>query len=580
VGGGLRIVFLVGQDHRATRLVIDQVCRTHGVTPASIVLDAGRTTLRQRIARVRRNIARRGVSYVPDRLMRAVHAWTERQMTAAGPSELEIDAMLRKAFPDECFSLSDLGRKFGCPVIEVDSLNSPAAQTALRAADADLGIVLGTRILRRSTFAIPRLGCLNLHKGRVPDYRGLPPGYWELNDNADSAGVTVHFVDDGLDTGDIVATGVVSICQTDTPDSLLEKLHVEGARVMANAVESVAAGIATRTPQPRRDVEPRTRPSAREIQALRERLPHWRVRSQSSAVVKNVYTLLVYHAGIYDLVRRLRSRQPRASILLYHRVNDYANDVLTVDRRTMAAQLIAVGQRHSWSSTEELVETLRARNRFVRAKAAVHFDDGYEDVYTGGMPLLRAARVPATAFLSSGFLDSDRPFDHDQFPFRFRNLRIDQVRAWIEAGFGIGAHTVNHIDLGSCSLEQAEFEIAESRRELEQGAGGPFAVTMFAFPFGATTNIRPEVVSMVKRLGYCALFSAQPASFTAGHDPFDIPRIAVNSESRVLPLLLEMEGLGPGQLLARLRNIFADRSPARPESMDTVSTKSPGLRLT
>jgi methionyl-tRNA formyltransferase len=101
---------------------------------------------------------------------------------------------------------------------------------------ANLGIVPQSRIFKPAIFRVPRLGCLNLHQGKVPEYRGTPPGFWELYNGERSAGVTVHFVDQGLDTGPIVATGSVDIESRDTPATLIERRHVEGSHVLAEAV--------------------------------------------------------------------------------------------------------------------------------------------------------------------------------------------------------------------------------------------------------------------------------------------------------------------------------------------------------
>src|SRR5581483_7582260 len=103
---------------------------------------------------------------------------------------------------------------------------------------------------RRHTFGIPRLGCINLHKGRVPEYRGLPPGFWELFDGAASAGITVHFVNSGLDTGDVIATSEVRIDSLDTPDTLAVKLDREGNRVLLEEVREIQRGEVIRRVQP------------------------------------------------------------------------------------------------------------------------------------------------------------------------------------------------------------------------------------------------------------------------------------------------------------------------------------------
>lgn len=57
------------------------------------------------------------------------------------------------------------------------------------------GLCWGPVFLKASTFGVPRMGCINLHKGKVPEYRGMPPGFWELYDGASSASVTVRVVE-------------------------------------------------------------------------------------------------------------------------------------------------------------------------------------------------------------------------------------------------------------------------------------------------------------------------------------------------------------------------------------------------
>jgi len=130
----------------------------------------------------------------------------------------------------------------------VGSLNGANAVRVLSECGADLGIVLGTRILKPGTFGVPRMGCINLHKGRVPEYRacrlgfgsftmgvvGRPHralcrrgfGYWRYRCHQYST----HY-------GDRHA------------ESLVEKLHEEGARLLASVVSTIRSGKAS--PQPR-----------------------------------------------------------------------------------------------------------------------------------------------------------------------------------------------------------------------------------------------------------------------------------------------------------------------------------------
>lgn len=97
------------------------------------------------------------------------------------------------------------------PVQFVASYHSAEAIESMRAADADLGVVLGTNILKESVFAIPRLGSINLHQGLAPFYRGGPPVFWELFNGESEVGLTVHFVAAKVDTGEIVLQETVPL---------------------------------------------------------------------------------------------------------------------------------------------------------------------------------------------------------------------------------------------------------------------------------------------------------------------------------------------------------------------------------
>ena len=183
---------------------------------------------------------------------------------------------------------------------------------------------------------------------------------------------------------------------------------------------------------------------------------------------------------------------------------------------------------------------------------AIHFDDCYRDVRTCAAPLLAAAGAPAMAFVSSGFVDTDRVFCHDQekYPHRHDNFQSRDLRELPGLGVSVAAHTVNHVDLGAVSLEQARIEVEESGRQLEQTISAP--VRMFSFPFGRLDNIREEVRAIVMKAGYSALFSAHGGFIDENTSLFDIPRIGVSSDHSPLALMMELEGISPRRLKSLL----------------------------
>jgi peptidoglycan/xylan/chitin deacetylase (PgdA/CDA1 family) len=552
------------------------VCCLPGLEPVGVLMDTGVVSFRRRQKNLFRNIRANGWSYPVFRILETICAATRTAVGNAAVSRTEVRKVLKQAFPNMCFSIAELGEKYVVPIHAVGSLNSAEAIRVLGECGADLGIVLGTRVLKASTFGVPRMGCINLHKGKVPEYRGMPPGFWELYDGASSAGVTVHFVDKGLDTGDIVATGSISILKTETPESLLEKLHAEGSRVLASAVALIRDGKTTPQPQVKWEGEPRTTPTKDDVAFLQRRLPHWQRNSDVATTVRNLYVLFVYYSGLYFLVRQWhRLSRSRGTIFLHHRVNDYSKDVLTVDTRTFAAQLLAISKRYPFLSTAELVDRILTRKPLPATTIAVHFDDCYRDIFTHGAPIMKVLGIPACAFINTGFVDTCRSFSHDdaKYPFTYEMLRSSDVKAWSSLGFEVGAHTVNHVDLGKCSVDVARDEIVQCGQDLEKMIGKP--VDLFSFPYGRLENISAPTRQIIQTAGYTALFSAHGGHIDSRTNLYDIPREGASYDSSPLYCLLQIEGLTLSQMAAKLRSIWNIRSQ-EPHRGSTLAAETSG----
>ncbi len=93
----------------------------------------------------------------------------------------------------------------GLRVHQVGSVNSEACRALLCELAPSVVAVYGTRIIRRDTLRATTAPFINYHAGINPKYRGQHPGYWALvNRDTEHAGVTVHLVDEGVDTGDVL----------------------------------------------------------------------------------------------------------------------------------------------------------------------------------------------------------------------------------------------------------------------------------------------------------------------------------------------------------------------------------------
>lgn len=107
--------------------------------------------------------------------------------------------------------LENFAREKNIPIHKVENYHLEDAITLLKNANADLGILYGTNIVKETVFSIPKLGSINIHQGLAPLYRGGPTVFWELFNDENEVGITVHFVAAKVDTGDIVLQKTVPL---------------------------------------------------------------------------------------------------------------------------------------------------------------------------------------------------------------------------------------------------------------------------------------------------------------------------------------------------------------------------------
>jgi hypothetical protein len=134
--------------------------------------------------------------------------------------------------------------------IFVDGINGPDALEALRAAEPQLIVYTGGGIVRDELLSIPSIGVLNAHMGLLPGYRGMNALEWSLL-HGDPLGVTIHFIDCGIDTGDILLRRELTPSLGDTIGSLRTAATRESAAALADAVRLLREGRETRTSQSR-----------------------------------------------------------------------------------------------------------------------------------------------------------------------------------------------------------------------------------------------------------------------------------------------------------------------------------------
>jgi len=140
-------------------------------------------------------------------------------------------------------SLRQVERKYGVPVVGSKDVNGVETLAQIEDWRPDLVIsVYLNQLIKRELIALPTKGCLNIHPALLPHNRGLFPYFWVLANGDRETGVTLHWVDEHFDTGEILLQAVVQVEPGDTITSLSYKSGVVGAEMLERGVALVAAG--------------------------------------------------------------------------------------------------------------------------------------------------------------------------------------------------------------------------------------------------------------------------------------------------------------------------------------------------
>lgn len=138
----------------------------------------------------------------------------------------------------------------GIPVLQPTKLRDGVLAAELRKLAPEVAVVAAYgRILPKDLLELPRLGCLNVHASLLPKWRGAAPIQWAIASGDTETGVTLMQMDEGLDTGDMLASRSIPIQDDDTGGSLHDRLAELGAELIREELPRFLAGELEPTPQ-------------------------------------------------------------------------------------------------------------------------------------------------------------------------------------------------------------------------------------------------------------------------------------------------------------------------------------------
>lgn len=362
----------------------------------------------------------------------------------------------------------------------------------VRGLGVDVGLIYGTRILKPSLFTIPRRGSINIHKHKVPDYRGGGgPGIWEMAEGCTEQTVTVHRVVQEVDAGAVLGERSFPIEPLDTLESVQMKADVISIDLIVDVLRDEALSRTIERPQPaggrlykgyqahqQHAIECRIRKSRR----------RWRPTYMRPLLKRIARVPLLPLRAIEN--RRRRRTQSFPIIVLFHHLTADRPKHMGLPTAQFARHVRYLKTHYRIVSLARAVEMLRAG--VVDAPTVVlTLDDGYAENFKGLRAIAELERVPFTICVCTEHVTDESEFAHDvaRAEHGFPAMSWDQVRYLDRHGVAIGSHTRTHFDCGLGDYARLVDEIGGSQRELETQLGHP--IDAFAFPKGMPRNIPP-----------------------------------------------------------------------------------------
>lgn len=138
----------------------------------------------------------------------------------------------------------------GLKVYQPEKIKSAETEELIKSLNPDLiAVVAYGKIISKNIIETPKYGCINVHGSLLPKYRGAAPIQWSIINGDNVTGITTMFMDEGLDTGDILMQRKTFINENETSDELKSRLSVIGAELLIETIEKLEEGTLKRLPQ-------------------------------------------------------------------------------------------------------------------------------------------------------------------------------------------------------------------------------------------------------------------------------------------------------------------------------------------
>ncbi|HMC01248.1 MAG TPA: methionyl-tRNA formyltransferase [Flavobacteriaceae bacterium] len=231
----------------------------------------------------------------------------------------------------------------GLKILQPTNLKNEDFISELKSLNANLQIVVAFRMLPKIVWQMPEFGTFNLHASLLPNYRGAAPINWAIMNGETKTGVSTFFIDDKIDTGEMILQEEVEINSNENAGHLHDKLMTIGSRLVLKTVDLIEKGNFSTTPQPK-------------IENLKTayKLNKENCRIDWSVSIENIFNTIRGLSPYPAAWTVLENGKDTLDIKIYNAEKEYANHGYKIGRVITDKKTIKIAVKNGFINIKEI----------------------------------------------------------------------------------------------------------------------------------------------------------------------------------------------------------------------------------